>query len=124
MNNSLYRIQSLACEAVHNHSIQQDAKEIAHWVNWLYKESGRPITLIGHSAGSLSSEIHRYRLAFCDNYSSKAKDYLSYLAWDPKRTLNAISSMKVKPTIIFGGDNHFFDHTHEFDLLDIIETLL
>ncbi|MES9818209.1 MAG: alpha/beta fold hydrolase [Candidatus Thiodiazotropha sp.] len=191
------RQQSLACEAVHDHSIQQDTHEIALWVDWLYDQTDRPVTLIGHSAGSLNLvsyldaypespveksllisliaflqgpvakentaerlrakddlnlngvRIERYRLAYCDHYATTAKDYLSYLAWDPNRTLKAISGMKVKPTIIFGGgDNrldpdwkpqlqshqahiieidgadHFFDHAYEFDLLDGIEKSL
>ncbi|MEW8586939.1 MAG: alpha/beta hydrolase, partial [Candidatus Thiodiazotropha sp.] len=73
----------------------------------------------------------------------------SYLAWDQQRTLQAISAIRPEPTIIFGGSdnrlgpdwkpqlqarnasiieidgaNHFFDHTHEFDLLDSIEQSL
>ncbi|MET0005298.1 MAG: alpha/beta fold hydrolase [Candidatus Thiodiazotropha sp.] len=191
------RRQSLACEAVHNHSMQQDTNEIALWVDWLYDQTDRPVTLIGHSAGSLNLvsyldaypdspveksllisliaflqgpvakenttertraeadlilngvRIERYRLAYCDHYATTAKDYLSYLAWDPNRTLKAISGMKVKPTIILGGGdnrlgpdwkpqlqshqahiieidgaNHFFDHAYEFDLLDGIEKSL
>ncbi|MEW8027355.1 MAG: alpha/beta fold hydrolase [Candidatus Thiodiazotropha sp.] len=191
------RRQSLACEAVHNHSIQQDTNEIALWVDWLHNKTDRTVTLIGHSAGSLNLvsyldaypdspvkksllislvaflhgpvakenaeeqmraeadlnlngiRINRYRLAYCDHYATTAKDYLSYLAWDPNRTLKAISSMQVKPTIIFGGDDnrlgpdwkpqlqshqahiieidgasHFFDHAYEFDLLDGIEKSL
>jgi pimeloyl-ACP methyl ester carboxylesterase len=191
------RKQSLACEAIHNHSIQQDTSEIAHWVDWLYKKTGTPVTLIGHSSGSLKltayldtypsapveksllisllafgqgpiakenpdemrraqadlarndNTVHRYRLAYCDNYSTTPSNYLSYLSWDQKRTLQAISDMHKKPTIILGGEdkrlgmtwkqrlmslnahiieingaNHFFDHTYEFDLIDSIESAL
>jgi pimeloyl-ACP methyl ester carboxylesterase len=191
------RRQSLACEAVHNHSIQQDTGEIARWVDWLHQKTGKPVILIGHSAGSLNliayldafrtspvlksvlislvafgqgpiakedlsekrraeadfalneNKIRRYRLAYCDNYSTTPGNYLTYLAWDQERTLRAITDMKQKPTIILGGEdkrlgktwkpqlkslntpiividgaNHFFDHTYEFDLLDSIENAL
>ncbi|MEW7988744.1 MAG: alpha/beta fold hydrolase [Candidatus Thiodiazotropha sp.] len=191
------RRQSLACEAVHSHSIEHDTDEIAKWVEWLYNRTDEPIILIGHSAGSLnlvafldtfrstpvaksllisliafgqgpiakenlaekrraegdfaenSDEIHRYRLAYCDHYSTTAGFYLSYLAWGQQRTLQAISAIRPEPTIIFGGSdkrlgpewkpllrarnvniieiegaNHFFDHTHEFNLLDSIEQSL
>ncbi|MBT2969970.1 MAG: alpha/beta fold hydrolase [Candidatus Thiodiazotropha sp. (ex Ctena orbiculata)] len=191
------RRQSLDCEAVHNHSIEQDTNEISKWVEWLYNRTDKPIIVIGHSAGSLNlvafldtfrstpvaksilislvafgqgpiakenpeekrraetdlekngDEIHRYRLAYCDHYSTTAGFYLSYLAWDQQRTLQAISAIRPEPTIIFGGSdnrlgpdwkpqlqarnasiieidgaNHFFDHTHEFDLLDSIEQSL
>jgi pimeloyl-ACP methyl ester carboxylesterase len=47
------RAQSLACEAVHKHSLDDDVAEIGRWVNWL-KSHGHPaIVLIGHSFGSL-----------------------------------------------------------------------
>lgn len=47
------RAQSLACEAVHKHSMEDDVAEIRRWVNWL-KSRGHPsIVLIGHSFGSL-----------------------------------------------------------------------
>lgn len=46
------RNQSLACEAMHKHTLQDDTAELAFWVNWLNKNSKRPIVLIGHSNGS------------------------------------------------------------------------
>jgi pimeloyl-ACP methyl ester carboxylesterase len=49
-----HRRQSLACEAIHSHSMAQDVDEVSRWVDWLYRESGKPITLIGHSAGGLT----------------------------------------------------------------------
>ncbi len=49
-----HRNQSLACEAIHTHSMQQDIAEIGIWIDWLHRRSGKPVTLIGHSAGSLS----------------------------------------------------------------------
>ena len=47
------RQQSLACEAIHTHSLDQDVDEIGNWVDWLHQTTGKKITLIGHSAGSL-----------------------------------------------------------------------
>lgn len=47
------RRQSLACEAIHTHSIDQDINEIALWVDWLSKHRNSKVTLIGHSIGSL-----------------------------------------------------------------------
>lgn len=46
------RRKSLPCEAVHLHSMEQDAEEVAHWVKWLQRRTGKPVTVIGHSAGS------------------------------------------------------------------------
>lgn len=47
------RRQSLACEAVHNHSMDDDIGEITRWVGWLKSHGHRSIVLVGHSFGSL-----------------------------------------------------------------------
>ena len=47
------RRQSLACEAVHRHSMDDDVSEIARWVGWLKSRGHRSIVLVGHSFGSL-----------------------------------------------------------------------
>ena len=46
------RNQSLACEAMHTHTLQNDTAELSMWVDWLDKNSHGPIFLIGHSNGS------------------------------------------------------------------------
>ena len=48
------RVQSLPCEAIHAHSFDKDSAEIKLWVDWLTDKTGKNITLIGHSAGSLT----------------------------------------------------------------------
>lgn len=45
------RKQSLSCEAIHNHSIDQDADEVKQWIDWMVAKHNRPVVLIGHSAG-------------------------------------------------------------------------
>ena len=47
------RAQSLACEAVHKHSLDEDVAEIGRWVSWLKSRGHRNIVLVGHSFGSL-----------------------------------------------------------------------
>ncbi|KVW94355.1 alpha/beta fold hydrolase [Thiobacillus denitrificans] len=47
------RAQSLACEAVHRHSLDDDVAEIGYWVGWLKSHGHRSIVLVGHSFGSL-----------------------------------------------------------------------
>ena len=52
------RSKSLACEAVHTHTMEGDVSEIGFWVNWLTRKGYDSIALIGHSAGS--TQILRY----------------------------------------------------------------
>lgn len=65
------RRQSLACEAVHRHSLDDDVGEIARWVGWLKSRGHRSIVLVGHSFGSLQL------LAYLNAHPDKAiKAYL------------------------------------------------
>lgn len=47
------RKQSLSCEAIHTHSLDSDAAELKQWISWLHKKTGKPVTIIGHSAGGI-----------------------------------------------------------------------
>lgn len=48
-----YREQSMACEAIHGHSLQDDEAEIGSWLTWLEAKRHGPIILVGHSTGSM-----------------------------------------------------------------------
>ena len=48
------RNQSLSCEAIHKHNMHEDSEELRAWVSWLHAQTGKPVTLIGHSIGSLN----------------------------------------------------------------------
>lgn len=52
------RTQSLACEAVHRHSLDDDVEEIGRWVGWLKSRGHRAIVLLGHSFGSLQLLVY------------------------------------------------------------------
>lgn len=47
------RKQSLACEAIHKHSLDDDVAEIGRWVRWLKSRGHHTVVLIGHSYGSM-----------------------------------------------------------------------
>lgn len=49
------RAQSLACEAIHKHTFEEDVDEIARWVLWLKAQGHRAVVLVGHSFGSLQN---------------------------------------------------------------------
>lgn len=60
------RRQSLACEAIHKHSMENDVAEIGRWVEWLRSRGHHSIVLIGHSFGSLQM------LAYLNNHPDPA----------------------------------------------------
>lgn len=78
------RKQSLSCEAIHTHSLDSDADEVRQWVEWLHEKTGKPVTLVGHSAGShvLLKYLEDNDAKFIDhvilisltNYSGVSKD--------------------------------------------------
>jgi dienelactone hydrolase len=47
------RNKSLPCEAVHLHTLDEDAAEIAFWVRWLTRNGHSRVILIGHSFGNV-----------------------------------------------------------------------
>ncbi len=47
------RKSSLACEAIHTNSLDDDVAEISQWVDWLKQRQQGKIYLLGHSYGSL-----------------------------------------------------------------------
>lgn len=47
------RRQSLACEAVHTHSLQQDVAELGAWARWLARRAGKAPVVMGHSTGGV-----------------------------------------------------------------------
>jgi len=96
-----------------------------------------------------SEKIHNYALNYCRSYPTYAKNFLSYYKWNTEKVTQAVGSFKDKITIIIGtgdkridsdwrnqlnkkhnnvisieGANHFFDQSHEFELIDVIENLL
>ncbi len=48
-----HRRQSLACEAIHTHTMQDAGREIDAWLKWLKTRHRGPIVLLGHSFGSV-----------------------------------------------------------------------
>jgi pimeloyl-ACP methyl ester carboxylesterase len=58
-----HRKQSLACEAIHTHTLDADADEIKTWLDWLSRQGHTSVHLIGHSMGStnLLNFVTRHR---------------------------------------------------------------
>lgn len=52
------RKRSLACEAIHTHTMQQDIAEISFWIQWLKDRGYTRIYLVGHSFGSLQGLVY------------------------------------------------------------------
>ncbi|MEW5966068.1 MAG: alpha/beta fold hydrolase [Pseudomonadota bacterium] len=47
------RNRSLPCEAIHLHTLKDDAEEVAFWVRWLQRQGHHNIVLAGHSFGNV-----------------------------------------------------------------------
>jgi len=191
------RKQSLACEAIHSHSMQSDISEIELWSRWLHNKTNKKVILVGHSSGSVqqlayldqytykhiqqailislgyfgaapgSNEtaldaqraqemikqnkpgLNTFGLSYCKEYVTTPVNYLSYYSWGSKKILNTMKDITVPITVIIGskdkrirkswgrsmeenkietimvkGAGHFFDDEYEFDLQDIIDTLV
>ena len=47
------RRQSLACEAVHTHTLEQDVAELSTWTRWLAGRTGKAPVVIGQGVGGI-----------------------------------------------------------------------
>lgn len=47
------RQESVKCQSIHTHTLEQDVQEIHAWVKWLQAKGHKKIVLIGHSSGSV-----------------------------------------------------------------------
>ncbi|MBT9567219.1 MAG: alpha/beta fold hydrolase [Thiobacillus sp.] len=78
------RNKSLPCEALHMHTLQDDAAEVAFWVRWLEKKGYSRVILVGHSYGNLQL------LAYLDRKPPPAvKQVLMISLTDVERKQNA-----------------------------------
>ena len=46
------RKQSLKCNAVHTHTLEDDMTEVESWVKWLETQGKKEVVVVGHSSGS------------------------------------------------------------------------
>lgn len=49
---------TLACEAIHTHTLSDDLAEINYWVEWLVSHGNKNVVLLGHSVGSLHGLVY------------------------------------------------------------------
>ncbi|MEW6765114.1 MAG: alpha/beta fold hydrolase [Pseudomonadota bacterium] len=109
-------------------------------------ELARAEAMRGAGDGSLG----RYNLMYCHgNYTSNPESYLSYATLDRSRVLELLGRNRIPTIAIMGGEDrrygadwveamralnvstrvipgasHFFDGSHEFDLLDMFDSAL
>lgn len=50
-----HRKQSMACEAIHSHKMEEGTQEIAAWLAWLKARKTQSVVLVGHSFGSVET---------------------------------------------------------------------
>ena len=78
------RNKSLPCEALHAHTLDEDAAEVEFWVRWLVKKGHTRIILVGHSYGNLQILSYLGR-----NPASAVKQVLMISLTDVERKQNA-----------------------------------
>ena len=96
-----------------------------------------------------TNQLSTYALNYCETYPTYARNFLSYYNWNIDKTSSVISKFNKQLSIILGTNdkridnnwrqqlqnihsnthliedaNHFFDQTHEFDLVDTVEMLI
>jgi dienelactone hydrolase len=86
------RKTSLACEAIHTHTMESDIEEIAQWVQWL-KKKHQKIILLGHSAGA--SQLVAYLDKYKNTHITPEKVILVSLAYFGNRPSSNATSAEI-----------------------------
>ncbi len=97
-----HRRQSLACEAMHGHTLGGDLMEIDRWVHWLGRRGHAAIVLIGHSTGS--TEL----LAYLDRGRyPPIKQFIGISLVDGRVEINSKTVKRLRHALRQGsGDQH------------------
>ena len=97
------RMQSLPCEAIHAHNFDRDSEEIKLWVDWLTAKTGKNVTLIGHSAGSLTL-LDYMKKSNAEKVDMGILISMAYLSDSDNKPLEKQSEIKARKAIE-SGDN-------------------
>lgn len=104
------RKKSLACEAIHSHSLEKDIIEVEQWVKWLQKKSPKKIILIGHSTGSI------YLANYLSQYPSDKIKQIIFIAMpnlNPDFRTSQSNELQKKAQLLVLNNNHSL---HDFKL--------
>ena len=104
------RKKSLACEAIHSHSLEKDIIEVEQWVKWLQKKSNKKIILIGHSTGSI------YLANYLSQYPSDKIKQIIFIAMpnlNPDFRTSQSNKLQKKAELLVLNNNHSL---HDFKL--------
>ena len=95
------RIQSLPCEAIHTHNFENDRAEIDVWVDWLTEKTGKNVTLVGHSAGSLTL-LEYMRISQAEKVDLGILISMAYLSDSENNSMEKQSEAKARQAIASG----------------------
>lgn len=104
------RKKSLACEAIHSHSLEKDIIEVEQWVKWLQKKSPKKIILIGHSTGSI------YLANYLSQYPSDKIKQIIFIAMpnlNPDFRTSQSNELQKKAELLVLNNDHLL---HDFKL--------
>ena len=111
------RKQSLKCDDLHNHTLENDVIEIESWIKWLESQGKKEIVVIGHSTGShellalLNKEAHpTIKLAIFTSLFYLNGPELGTLQSDLEYAQQALSTSDLKPhkySFLFCKNNYF-----------------
>jgi esterase/lipase len=96
------RRQTLACDALHLHALEDDINELEWWTRWLIDKGHQNIILIGHSSGSLQL----VKLANLDRFPQISRMIgISMIPQEGTNILKFEQSIKQAHTMLADGNN-------------------
>lgn len=111
------RKQSLQCDSIHTHTLEDDINEIEQWIEWLNAQGKKEIIVVGHSSGSqtlldmLKNNRHpSVKLAIFTSLFYLNGPELGTLASDLEYANQALAANELKPhkySFLFCKNNYY-----------------
>jgi len=103
------RKQSMACDAIHAHTLQDDHREISLWIKWLRGKGFNKLILMGHSTGSMEllSYLH-------DNAVEGIEKFIGISIVEGQLELDPAAQQKLQKELrqrVAKGDRSLVKHT-------------
>ncbi len=111
------RKQSVKCNAIHTHTLENDVLEVKHWIQWLKDQGVQEIVLLGHSSGSpelmhflAHNEEPTIKLAIFTSLFFLSGPELGTLQSEIDHARNALKNNNMQPhkySFLFCKNNYF-----------------
>ena len=94
------RSQTMACEAVHTHTMEQDVAEVDYWVKWLLRKGHQSLVMIGFSSTGNHEILEYVAQGAHPEIKKTILTSLNPIFTDPAEHQNALAAAKENKSVV------------------------